>query len=186
MDRGAENYRRFAEHGDETGLARVIEEYKDGLIFYLTGLMGDVRAAEEIAEDTFVLLGTKKPRDKGKAGFKTWLYTIGRRLAIDRLRRQARRRELPLEEAAEAASEENALEEAVLREERKIAVHRALRRLKPAYRQALWLTYFEEFSNRETAAVMGKSVHAVETLLSRARAALRFELEKEGIFDENV
>ncbi len=185
MERGAQSYRRFRETGDETALAEIITDYKDGLIFFLTGLLGDVRAAEETAMDTFVLLGVKKPRDSGKAAFRTWLYTIGRRLAIDRLRREKRRRELPLEDAALAAAED-ALEESYIREERKIAVHRALRRLHPDYRQALWLTYFEGFSNKETAAVMHKSVHAVETLLSRARAALRKELETEGITHENV
>ena len=31
--------------------------------------------AEKLAEDTFVLLGIKKPKNKGKSSFKTWLYT---------------------------------------------------------------------------------------------------------------
>ena len=98
MDNGACSYRRYLA-GDDSGLADIIREYRDGLIFFLTGLLGDVRAAEETAMDTFVLLGVKKPRDSGKAAFRTWLYTIGRRLAIDRLRREKRRRELPLEAA---------------------------------------------------------------------------------------
>lgn len=186
MDRGTEYYRRFREEGDESGLAELIREYKDGLILYLYGVVGDLSAAEELAEDCFVLLGTRKPKDKGKASFKTWLYAIGRNLAIDHLRKRKRKRDVPLEDAPELADGEAELERAYLREERKIAVHRAMRLLKPDYRQALWLLYFEDMSHKEVAAVMKKSVHATETLAYRARAALKNELEKEGIVDENL
>ena len=58
--------------------------------------------------------------------------------------------------------------------------------LKPDYRQVLWLTYFEELSNKETAAVMKKTVHSIETLVYRARNALKKQLEKEGFVYENV
>ena len=186
MDRGSENYRRFREEGDESGLVALIRDYKDGLILYLFGVTGDARAAEELAEDCFVLLGTKKPKDHGGASFKTWLYAIGRHLAIDYLRKQKRKRTVPLEEAPDLPDEEDALERACLREERNITLHRAMRRLKPAYRQALWLLYFEDMSYKEIAAVMKKSVHAAEMLAYRARAALKTELGKEGIADEDL
>lgn len=186
MDNGAENYRRFRENGDESGLAELIREYKDGLIFFLSGIVGDLRAAEELAEDCFVLLGTKKPKDKGKGSFKTWLYAIGRNLALDHLRGQRRKRTVPLEDTPALTDEKAELERAYLREERKIAVHRAMERLKPDYRQILWLLYFEDMRHREAAAVMGKTVHATETLAYRARAALKKELEREGIDDEDL
>ena len=76
MDNGESSYRRFRDEGDESGLAEIIREYRDGLIFYLNGFVGSVHIAEEIAEDTFVLLGTKKPRDKGKGSFNTRLGGI--------------------------------------------------------------------------------------------------------------
>lgn len=188
MDNGASSYRRFRDEGDESGLAEIIRDYKDGLIFYLNSFVGDIRLAEELALDTFVLLGVKKPKDKGKGSFKTWLYTIGRNLAIDRLRKGAKQKQetLSLETLPELTGEEESLEVAYLREERKVAVHRALRKLKPEYRQILWLIYFEGFSNREAAAVMKKSVHTVETLVYRARRSLKSQLETEGFVYEEL
>ena len=59
-------------------------------------------------------------------------------------------------------------------------------RLKPDYRQVLWLVYFEQFSMKEAARVMGKSVHSVETLAWRARQALREILEQEGYSYEEL
>ena len=68
----------------------------------------------------------------------------------------------------------------------KSIVHRALRKLKPEYRQILWLIYFEDFSNKEAAAVMKKSVHNVETLVYRARKSLKSQLEMEGFVYEKL
>lgn len=180
MDNGASSYRRFLD-GDEDGLVEIIRDYKDELILYLNSFVSNIHLAEELAEDTFVKLGIKRPRDTEKASFKTWLYTIGRHTAIDYLRRKSRT-DLSLDDYKETASEEKTLEEICLQNEQKILIHQNMRRLKPAYRQILWLTYFAGFSNKETAKVMKKSVHSVETLVYRARQALRSELEKEDFF----
>ena len=104
MDNGASSYRRFRDNGDESGLVEIIRDYKDGLILYLTSIVGNVQTAEELAEDTFVLLGTKKPRDKGKGSFKTWLYTIGRNVAIDHLRKHSKHIEVSIENQAELSA----------------------------------------------------------------------------------
>lgn len=183
MDNGASSYRRFLD-GDESGLVEIIRDYKDGLILYLNSFTGNIRAAEELAEDTFVRLGIKRPKDKGTGAFRTWLYAIGRNLAIDYLRR--RPKEVSLEEVQELAAQESALEEAYLHQERKILLHKALKKLKPEYRQILWLTYFEGYSNKEAAAIMRKSVHSVETLVYRARLALKSELVKEDFPHEGL
>ena len=87
MDNGASSYRRFRDNGDVHGLDEIIIEYSDGLILYLTSVVGNIQTAEELAEDTFVLLGTKKPKFREKSSFKTWLYAIGRNIAIDHLRK---------------------------------------------------------------------------------------------------
>lgn len=83
-------------------------------------------------------------------------------------------------------SDEENLELSYIREERKIIVHRAMNKLKPEYRQVLWLVYFEGFSNKEVSAVMKKSVHNVETLVYRARKSLKSQLEKEGFVYEDL
>ncbi len=185
MDNGTSCYRRFCD-GDESGLEELIRDYKDGLIWYLYSFVGDITVAEELAEDTFVLLGTKKPRDKGTGSFKTWLYTIGRHVAIDHLRRLARRREVPLDDCPELPTAADEPESRYVRAEQQAAVRRALACLRSEYRQALWLVYYEDFTHAEVAAVMKKRVHAVDMLLSRARKSLKTQLESEGFVYENL
>ena len=142
MDNGASSYRRFRDDGDESGLAEIIRNYRDGLIFYLNSFVGNIHIAEELAEDTFVLLGIKKPKDKGKGSFKTWLYTIGRNLALNYLKRNASVTKVSIDDCQELISEEESLELSYIKEEQKIMIHRALRKLKLEYRQVLWLIYF--------------------------------------------
>ena len=139
MDNGAGSYRRFRDNGDESGLDEIIRAYRDGLTLYLANIAGDLFTAEELAEDTCVLLGIRKPRFKGKSSFKTWLYSIGRHLALDHLRKQKRHPRVPLDELPEQAGEADAVEREYLRKERQITLHRALQKLNPDYRQVLWL-----------------------------------------------
>ncbi len=181
MDNGASSYRRFLD-GDESGLVEIIRDYKDGLILYLNGFVSNIHTAEELAEDTFVKLGVKKPRDSKKCSFKTWLYTIGRNVAIDYLRKNRR---IVTEELTEFVGGES-LENEYIREEQKIAVHRAMLELKPEYRQVLWLVYFEGMKIKDASIIMKKSVHNIEVLVSRARLALKSELEKEGFTYEEL
>lgn len=77
MDNGAGSYRRFLD-GDDAGIAEIVKDYKDGLILYLNGYVKNIYIAEELAEDTFFRLITKKPNFSGKSTFKSWLYSIGR------------------------------------------------------------------------------------------------------------
>ena len=184
MDNGASSYRRFRDDGDENGLIDIITQYRDGLIFYINSFTSNIQLAEEIAEDVFVLLATKKPKDKGGSSFKTWLYTIARNLTINRLKQMARRKEISYDLCAELTDDEAQLERTYIREDQKIALHRAIQNLKPEYRQIIWLTYFEGFSNKEASLIMKKSVHNIETLLYRARKSLKQQLEKENFYYE--
>ena len=186
MDNGRESYRRFCENGDESGLVEIIRDYKDGLIFYLNSYVGNIFTAEELAEDTFVLLGTKKPKDKGKGSFRTWLYTIGRNKAIDYLRKESKNKITGIDSLPEIISEEESFEETVIKEEQKISLHRYMRELKPEYRQILWLVYFEDMTCRDAAEIMKKSVHGTQTLLYRARKTLKSILEKEDFDYEGL
>ena len=72
------------------------------------------------------------------------------------------------------------IEQNYLSSERDAALHRAMLRLKPDYRHALWLFYFEEMSQRDIAKAMGRSVDSVKHLITRARDSLKSELEKES------
>ena len=185
MDNGASSYRRFLD-GDDEGMVEIIRDHKDGLILYLNGYVSNIFVAEELMEDTFVKLVTKKPKYTAKHAFKTWLYTIGRNVALDYLRRRKRKATASLDDVADCLLEEESVERAYLKEEQKIALHHAMRSLKPEYRQVLYLTYFDGFSNADAARTMNKSTRQIENLVYRAKQALKAQLEKENFVYEEL
>ena len=185
MDNGASSYRRFLD-GDENGLVEIIRDYKDGLIFYLNGFTQNIYVAEELAEETFVKLVVKKPRFSNKSIFKTWLYAIGRNVAIDYLRHASKTSNAPIEDYQNMISDEENLEKSYIQEEHKIVVHKALAKLKPEYQQVLYLIFFEDFSNTEAATVMKKNNRQIENLVYRAKMSLKSELDKEGFKYEEL
>ena len=185
MDNGASSYRRFLD-GDDKGLAEIVRDYSDGLILYLNGIVDNISVAEDLMEETFFKIITKKPRFNAKYTFKTWLYTIGRNTAIDYLRRNARQSDTSFDDLENYIQDEFVLETLYIMEERKIIVHRALRKLHCEYRQILWLLYFEGLSSREAAAVMKKSPRQIKNLTYRAKSALKSELDKEGFVYEEL
>ncbi len=183
MDNGASSYRRFL-NGEDEGLIEIVKEYKDGLILYLNGYVSNLYIAEELTEDTFFRLITKKPRFSGKSTFKSWLYAIGRNVAIDFIRHDSKHINAPIEDMENYLSDECSLEESYIKEERKIAVYKALTGLMPDYRNVLWLVYFEGFSNKETAMILKKSDRQIKNLLYRAKQSLKSILEKDGFHYE--
>ena len=180
-----ESYDKFLS-GDNGGMLELIEAYRDGLILFLNTYVHDFDRAEDLAEDVFARLVVKKPKFKGDSSFRTWLYTIGRNLALDSLRRDKRRASAPPEDIEHISDNGPDAEEVFIRNERKAIIHRALGRINPGYRQVIYLSYFEGFSNAETAAILKKSRRQVEQLLYRAKQALKQELEKEGFGSEEL
>ncbi|MGN0679153.1 MAG: RNA polymerase sigma factor [Oscillospiraceae bacterium] len=185
MDNGASSYRRFL-NGDDEGLTEIVRDYKDGLILYLNGFVNNITVAEELMEETFFKIITKRPRFREKYTFKTWLYTIGRNVAIDYIRHNSRIADSPIEDMEEILGDEQNLEKSYIVEERKIAVHKALKNLHTDYRQILWLIYFDGLSNTEAGAVMKKNSQQVKNLVYRAKNALKSELDKEGFIYEEL
>lgn len=185
MDNGASSYRRFLD-GDDEAFVEIIRDYKDGLILYLNGYVNNIFVAEDLMEETFVKLVTKKPHFSAKYAFKTWLYTVARNVALDYLRHHKKMASIPIDELENHLVEEETVERAYLREEQKITLHRALRRLKDEYRQVLYLVFFEGFTNSEAAHAMKKSSRQIENLLYRAKQSLKSQLEKENFVYEEL
>ncbi len=184
MDNGASSYRRYL-NGDDQGIVDIVEEYRVGLLLYLNGFVRNYSVAEELTEDTFFRLITKKPRFSGRSSFKSWLYAIGRNVAVDHIRHSARLVTAPIEDMENYLADGQDLERAYLREERNVVLHRAIRELAVDYRAVLWLSFFEGFTNKEIATALGKSERQIKNLLYRAKQSLKSKLEKEGFAYEN-
>lgn len=184
MDPGADSYKRFLK-GDKNAIGEIVEGYRAGLEYFLLSIVNNEDTAEEIAQDTFVYLFVKKPKYKEKSSFKTWLYTIGKNRAYKYLKKNQKYTSLDESYPVFISDERMALEEKYFSDTEKLNVISVMSKLKKEYREILWLTYFEELSNRECAEILGKKLHDIESLLYRARKALKKLLQEEGYTYEN-
>ena len=183
MDNGESSYRRFIA-GDNEGLREIIHLYRQGLILYSNSFVQNIHIAEELAEDTFWELMCKRPVFSGKSSFKTWLYSVGRNITMKYLKKHSKMSIVPLE-IQENLSDEEDLERNYIRSEDKRTLHRALHSLKPEYRQVLYLTSLEGFSNSEAAFIMKKTDRQIKSLIYNAKKTLKTELERSGFKYEN-
>ena len=184
MDNGASSYLRFLQ-GDKDAIVEIVSEYNDGLVLFLNSFIGNICLAEEMAEDVFCDLLIEKPKFNGKSSFKTWLYAIARYKTLHFLKKRAKAPEVPIDELYSLSDEVDIVKNH-LKNEQKIQLHTALKKISPEYSQVLYLIFFEEFSNSETANILKKSNRQIENLLYRAKKALRSELEKEGFVYEKL
>ena len=157
--------------GDMQAVETLFWRYADAVLAYAARRLGNRADAEEVLSEVFLraLEGCMGYRAEGT--FKAWLFRIARNCCIDRLRQP---RLLRLEDGGEPAWGEDSAQI-----ELRVAVQRALQRLPEEYQTVLLLCDVEEFTAKEVAQILGRSVPSVKGLLYRARAALRDALSEE-------
>ena len=111
--------------------------------------------------------------EPGAARFDTWMHRVTLNLCYDRLRR---RRETPQAEPPETPDPGPAPDRGLQAADVGRAVEAAMAKLPHRQREAIVLCHYQELGNIEAAELMGISVEALESLLSRARRSLRATL----------
>ena len=167
-------YRAYLADGSEDALRELLLRHRESLTLFLYGYVHSMDDAEELMLDAFAVAAARTSAYAGRSSFRTWLFGVGRHLAM---RRMKRRREPPVGDREEAA-ESPELE--LMRSERNRQLYAAMERLHPDYRQALYLVFFEDMGSEEAARVMGKTTKQVYNLTERGKKALRAELERMG------
>jgi RNA polymerase sigma-70 factor, ECF subfamily len=136
---------------------------------YLLPRCGDAVVAEDLTAETFMAAVTASRNGRVTDVSVAWLVGVARHKLVDHWRRVARdQRNVAVAEQMTGDVDdpwEQHLDTAV--------VHAALARLSAHQRAALTLRYLDGFSVSEVAEYLDRSLHATETLLARARTALR-------------
>lgn len=154
---------------DERALADLQREHGPALFHFLLGLtFGDRQRAEDLLQETLVRAWQHPEAfDAPYESMRPWLFTVGRRLAIDARRsRLARPAEVSDAVLESAPGQEDTAESAVSA----LDVRKAVRTLSPEHRAVLVQIYFRGLSVGETADVLGIPAGTVK---SRSYYALR-------------
>ncbi|HYE52123.1 MAG TPA: RNA polymerase sigma factor [Azospirillaceae bacterium] len=160
--------------GDRAAYAELVSRHLDRTVTVARRLLGSRAEAEDVAQEAFLRLWLNAGRFRPEAArFTTWFYRITMNLCLDRKRRPDG---APLEAAGDPADPAPGAEEALDRSQTARAVALAVEELPERQRAAISLCYDAGLSNAEAARAMEVSVGALETLLVRARRALRDRL----------
>ena len=146
------------------------EEHQRALLSYLTRLVSDREAAEDLCQETFIKALRAWPQRDPAASVGAWLYRIATNTAYDYLRRRRRIRFMPLMDSEPQPSGGHSMESRLDEGE---PVLRALEQLPSMYRLPLVLHSCDGHSTQEIADVLGCSNSAVKTRLFRARERFR-------------
>ncbi|HZQ15694.1 MAG TPA: sigma-70 family RNA polymerase sigma factor [Gaiellaceae bacterium] len=167
-----------AQRGDREALEELYLIHFDRIYSYLHVSVGNRHDAEDLTTQTFLrMLEAIGKFRRRSAPFSAWLFRIAHNLAIDHFR--ARRRWQPEEnvpepDADEATSAETGALEAIGRR----SLLELIDDLSPEQQQVLTLKFVFDFSNAETATILGKTDGAVKSLQHRALVSLQKQLEQ--------
>jgi RNA polymerase sigma-70 factor (ECF subfamily) len=165
--------------GDRRAYHILVERHGRRVLGLARRMTRNLAEAEDVAQDAFLRVWQKagewQPRG---ARFTTWLYRVVVNLCLDRRRKPAM---APIEAAGDPVDARPDAEQVLAASERERHVAAALQALPERQRAALVLSYYEGLSNAEAAGALELSVSALESLLVRARRALRQELERRGV-----
>ncbi|MGH1397787.1 MAG: sigma-70 family RNA polymerase sigma factor [Alphaproteobacteria bacterium] len=167
--------------GDHRAFSILVERHSSRFYAAAYRVCGDAILAEDIVQDAFLKLWRKpaafKP-DKG-AKFTTWFYRVVQNLAIDMLRRKKPQSDAGVIDFMADGSD--AADDVMVMDEQQAALEVAIGALPERQKLALDMCFYEGLSNKEAAEILGVGVKALESLLMRAKKALKENL----VYDDN-
>lgn len=161
------------QQGDVASFDQLVRRWQEPLLNYTHRLTGDRAAAQDIVQETWMVVIRGLLTLKDVTRFRAWLYRIASHKCQDHWRRKRVRQQVAEElqqQSATPAGPANANQS---------EVDAAFRRLPPESRVVLALMYLEDFSIGEMARVLSLPEGTVKSRLFHARQQLRQLMEKD-------
>lgn len=174
--------RRVRMDDDATAFAQLVERWQGHIQGLCTRMIGDAHRGEDLAQDVFTRLYSRRKTYEPTAKFSTFLWRVALNICYDELRKQKRRREFSLDEpddnelTIEFEADGATPDQRMVEDERAAAVRRALVELAEPYRVVVVLRHYEGLKFREIADVLGIPEGTVKSRMSEALAQLAHTL----------
>jgi RNA polymerase sigma-70 factor, ECF subfamily len=157
--------------GEQRAATLLVERHASAVARFVTSL-GARDDVEEVVQDTFVRAFASLDGFRGESSLRTWLFTIARRLVLDR-RRAARRRGEQVEvQESDVATEYDSLD-GVVADETQRRLQAALAKLSPTQREVFVLRVSEGMSYAEIAETVGTTEGAARVHYHNAMRTIK-------------
>ena len=160
--------------GDERAATSLVARHAPALARFAVSL-GQRTDVDEVVQDTFVRAFGSLHSFRADSSLRTWLFTIERRLILDRRRAARRRRDDASVDDADAATEFDALDE-IVAEEAESRVRKAVDQLSRLQKEVFLLRVNEGLSYKEIAEIVGSTEGAARVHYHNAMRAVKESL----------
>ena len=180
---------RLFQQGRDDAYEQLVRRWDGPMLNFFYRMMGDADMAEDLRQDLFVRLYTRRDTFRGNGTFRAWLYSIASNLARTHLRRSkqwARTRELDADDESAAPLPETpaagpTAADQVHRSESARLARQLLDTLSPDEREALTLRFYEGLKYGEIAAALDLPEPTVKSRIYRAIDRLRGAVVERGL-----
>lgn len=157
--------------GDRSALRHLYERYHPLLLRFVAASLNDPAEAADVVHETFLTVWRQADRFEGRASVKTWIFSIGRNKAVDRLRGARRRQPLPEgPDPADPDADVAGLVEAASDARR---VRECIEKLSAPHRRAIQLAFWDELDYGEISQIEQAAEGTVKTRIFHAKRLLR-------------
>jgi RNA polymerase sigma-70 factor (ECF subfamily) len=164
---------------DAAAWNELVRLFQDRLFYFVRRFVRDDDQAAVVMQDLWIQVLRGLPFLRSSDRLTPWLYTIARRMVVNRYRRDASDPTTAAAEVSGVSAEDE--HEPFEQFENAELVHFGLSRLDVAGREVLTLHFLEEFSVDEIAGILEIPGGTVKSRLFRARSELRRILDQESL-----
>lgn len=165
-----------AASGDRAAQSALVNRHMPMIYRVSFRMLGNKQDAEDVTQETFLRAWKVLPDWQPKAKFSTWACTVAMNLCRDRLRKK---KPVLMETLPEQLDQGLRPDQALASQEAKTRIEAHIAALPERQKEALTLCALEGFGNKEAAAMLEITVHALEGLLGRARRTLKAALAED-------
>ena len=174
------------QQGDEQAFKKLVDEWQDTVYNTVLGIVQNADDADDITQEVFIQVYQSVSSFKGDSKFSTWLYRITVSKALDHEKKKKRKKRFGFVQSLFGGQEEEQFHPVEFdhpgveleKKERAGELFNALKQIPDKQRIAFTLHKLEGQSYQEVAEIMNTTLYAVESLIGRAKANLKKELEK--------
>jgi RNA polymerase sigma-70 factor (ECF subfamily) len=176
--------------GDNRAFDIIFNRYANRVYRQAVKLVGNDADAEEVVQDSFMLVFEKAKNFRGDSAFSSWLYRVTLNVALSKIRRHKKDETVDIEAYLPRFAEDGHhlvrpvvdwskdLDQQLIDGELKSIVRKAIDQL-GAIDKVILVSDLDGYSNREIADALNLTVQAVKARLHRARLFLRGKLAVE-------
>lgn len=154
---------------------QIYRTYFDPVYRYALSLSGSPQTAEEITQETFFKAMRSLDRFQGRSSLKSWLCAIAKNLWLSERRKKKAQ---PIDDASSCPDPSAGPEEAIVRQDESMRIHRLLHHLDEPYREVFMLRALGQLSFRDIGELFGKTENWACVVYHRARAKIKEKMEE--------